>query len=141
MNNQEIIANAPKGATHSNDDYVQYLRVSKNGYMEPDESDGDWDYSYSNHCRTRSLADIKRIVELEAYLKKVQADRINDIAIERKRWAKADLVALEILRLEQQIKGVNDFANKFCGDCKTLEQAAVSYCAESFIKSLKETQS
>tara|TARA_R110000822_G_scaffold303388_1_gene428028 strand:- start:50 stop:409 length:360 start_codon:yes stop_codon:yes gene_type:complete len=81
---------------------------------------------------------VKRITDLEAYLQKVQADRVNDIAIERKRWAKADLVALEILRLEQQIKGVNDFANKFCGDCKTLEQAAVSYCAESFIKSLKE---
>jgi hypothetical protein len=47
----------------------------------------------------------KRIVELETYLKKVQADRINDISIERKRWAKVDLVALEILRLEQQIKG------------------------------------
>jgi hypothetical protein len=90
---------------------------------------------YTLHC---SNCLYKRIVELEAYLQKVQADRINDIAIERKRWAKADLVALEILRLEQQIKGVNDFANKFCGDCKTLEQAAVSYCAESFIKSLKE---
>jgi hypothetical protein len=48
----------------------------------------------------------QRIVELEAYLQKVQADRINDIAIERKRWAKADLVALEILRLEQQAKGI-----------------------------------
>jgi hypothetical protein len=50
-----------------------------------------------------------KIEVLEAYLKKVQADRINDIAIERKRWAKADLVALEILKLEQQAKGVRDF--------------------------------
>jgi hypothetical protein len=57
-----------------------------------------------------SIADIKRIVELEAYLKKVQADRVNDISIERKRWAKADLVALEILRLEQQAKGLIDYA-------------------------------
>jgi hypothetical protein len=54
----------------------------------------------------------KRIVELETYLKKVQADRINDIAIERKRWAKADLVALEILRLEQQAKGMENFLSK-----------------------------
>jgi hypothetical protein len=45
---------------------------------------------------------------------------------------------LAILKLEQQTKGVNDFANKFCGDCKTLEQASVSYCADSFIKALKE---
>jgi hypothetical protein len=51
---------------------------------------------------------VGRIVELEAYLQKVQADRINDIAIERKRWAKADLVALEILRLEQQAKGLSE---------------------------------
>jgi hypothetical protein len=49
---------------------------------------------------------VKRITDLEAYLQKVQADRVNDIAIERKRWAKADLVALEILRLEQQAKGI-----------------------------------
>jgi hypothetical protein len=53
---------------------------------------------------------VKRITDLEAYLQKVQADRINDIAIERKRWAKADLVALEILRLEQQAKGLIDYA-------------------------------
>jgi hypothetical protein len=137
MNNQEIIDKAPEGATHV-DNNGYYLMACSNGFMEPESSGVDWDYGYASHCEVRSLADIKRIIELEAYLQKVQADRINDIAIERKRWAKADLVALEILRLEQQIKGVNDFANKFCGDCKTLEQAAVSYCAESFIKSLKE---
>jgi predicted RNase H-like nuclease (RuvC/YqgF family) len=42
--------------------------------------------------------------------------------------------------LEQYVKGVNDFANKFCGDCKTLEQADVSFRAESFIKALKEQE-
>jgi hypothetical protein len=51
----------------------------------------------------------KRIIELEKYLQKVQADRINDIAIERKRWARADFVALEILRLEQQAKALDEF--------------------------------
>jgi hypothetical protein len=122
MNNQEIIDSEPP-------------KQGKWPDCNQVDSDGKWSH---RQPLIRSLADIKRIVELEAYLQKVQADRINDIAIERKRWAKADLVALEILRLEQQIKGVNDFANKFCGDCKTLEQAAVSYCAESFIKSLKE---
>jgi hypothetical protein len=65
MNNQEIIDNAPEGATHFNDDYVQYLRASKNGYMEQDTVNEEWDYGYSNHCKTRSLADIKNIVELE----------------------------------------------------------------------------
>jgi hypothetical protein len=70
MNNQEIIDNAPDGATHFNDDYVEYLRASKNGYMEQDTSNEEWDYQHSNHCRTRSLADIKRIVELEKELEK-----------------------------------------------------------------------
>ena len=46
----------------------------------------------------------------------------------------------DIRDLEQQAKGVNDFANKFCGDCKTLEQSAVSYCADSFVKALKEKE-
>ena len=55
-------------------------------------------------------ASSKRIAELEKHLQKVQADRINDIAIERKRWARADFVALEILRLEQQAKALNDYA-------------------------------
>jgi hypothetical protein len=56
----------------------------------------------------RSLADIKRIVELETYLKKVQAERINDIAIERKRWSKADLNAIKIQDLEQRANGIMD---------------------------------
>jgi hypothetical protein len=49
-------------------------------------------------------------------------------------------VAFHSYGLEQQAKGVNDFANKFCGDCKTLEQADVSSRAESFIKALKEQE-
>jgi hypothetical protein len=112
MNNQEIINNAPEGATHvENNGY--YLMACSNGFMEPESSGVDWDYGYASHCEVRSLADIKRIVELEAYLQKVQADRINDIAIERKRWAKADLVALEIRDLEQQAKGC-DNGSKAC---------------------------
>jgi hypothetical protein len=93
MNNQEILNSEPP----------------KQGKW-PDCNQVDSDGKWSNRQPIiRSLADIKRIVELEAYLQKVQADRINDIAIERKRWAKADLVALGILRLEQQVQGVRDF--------------------------------
>jgi hypothetical protein len=52
---------------------------------------------------------VESIVELEAQIQTAQVDKLAAIAIERKRWARADLVALEILRLEQQAKGVRDF--------------------------------
>ena len=52
----------------------------------------------------------KHIAELEKYLQKVQADRINDIAKERKRWAREDLKALAIRDLRQQAKGLTDYA-------------------------------
>jgi hypothetical protein len=51
-----------------------------------------------------------RIVKLEAKIQTAQADKLAAIAIERKRWAREDLVALEILRLEQQAKALNDYA-------------------------------
>jgi hypothetical protein len=92
MNNQEILK----------------LKIAP-GFVSVKIFKGDTGYNPTTK-HYRSLADIKRIVELEAYLQKVQADRINDIAIERKRWSKADLVALEILRLEQQAKGLIDYA-------------------------------
>jgi hypothetical protein len=95
MNNQEILK----------------LKIAP-GFVSVKIFKGDTGYNPTTK-HYRSLADIKRIVELEAYLQKVQADRINDIAIERKRWAKADLVALEILRLEQQAKGVENAANDY----------------------------
>jgi hypothetical protein len=47
-----------------------------------------------------------RIVKLEAKIQTAQVDKLAAIAIERKRWAREDLVALEILRLEQQAKGI-----------------------------------
>jgi tetrahydromethanopterin S-methyltransferase subunit B len=54
-----------------------------------------------------------RIVKLEAKIQTAQADKLAAIAIERKRWAREDLVALEILRLEQQAKGIEDAANDY----------------------------
>jgi len=39
-----------------------------------------------------------------------QADRISDIAKERKRWGKEDLVSLAIRDLEQQAKGLSEYA-------------------------------
>lgn len=54
----------------------------------------------------------KRITELEEYLQKIQADRINDIAKERKRWGKEDLRALAVRDLRQQAKGLTDYAKE-----------------------------
>jgi hypothetical protein len=51
-----------------------------------------------------------RIVELESKIQTAQVDKLAAIAIERKRWAREDLVAMEILRLEQQAKALNDYA-------------------------------
>jgi hypothetical protein len=82
-------------------------------------------YKYANRKGLREILQIQveRIAELEKRLS--HAETMSD-------------KEQSIRDLEQQAKGVNEFANKFCGDCKTLEQASVSYCADSFIKSLKE---
>ena len=70
MINQEILGNAPEGATHV-DNNGYYLKACKSGFMEPSDSWVDWDYDYANHCEVRSLVDIKRIVELEEALESV----------------------------------------------------------------------
>ena len=75
MNNQEIVDNAPEGATHV-DFEGDYFKV-ETVYQYEDESDcgyedmfrfnylGDWIVDRDNLRLTRSLADIKRIAELE----------------------------------------------------------------------------
>jgi hypothetical protein len=69
MNNQEIIDNAPEGATHI--DGTDYLNANNNSY---------WNVTKCKWCslcelfledEMRSLADIKRIVELEKALNKL----------------------------------------------------------------------
>ena len=53
---------------------------------------------------------ILQVKKCESYIKKMQENAINDIAKERKRWANADLSAIAIRDLEQQAKGLEDFA-------------------------------
>ena len=81
MKDQDILDNAPKGATHidGEHDFCKY------GYY----------FSYTSQIvGSRSLADIKRIVELEKELSdsQTQGDR-----------------ALSVRDLRQQAKGVEDF--------------------------------
>ena len=64
MNNQEILDNAPEGATHVDTEGRWHkLTFNHKGFMLLN-NDGDWDYC--NPCTDlRSLADIKLIAELE----------------------------------------------------------------------------
>ena len=68
-----------------------------------------------------------KIAELEKYIQKMQADRINDIAKERKRWAREDLAALAIRDLEQQAKGVEDAFNESSRILKSKKYAKKAY--------------
>ena len=73
MNNKEILDNAPKGATHYSQG-IHYLALnSSNNWMRYDPNGfdnakwfeaNDYKLSYCNN-NMRSLADIKRIVDLE----------------------------------------------------------------------------
>ena len=75
MSNQEIIDNAPEGATHISEDYgLIYLRADPDEYVSS-HNNFRWG---ANDVRTellhfhtvRSLADIKRILELEKVIEK-----------------------------------------------------------------------
>jgi hypothetical protein len=65
MNNQEITDNAPDNATHY--DCCEYMRHVYNGNWEYWSKASGWEETVPEDD-TRSLADIKRIVELEKAL-------------------------------------------------------------------------
>jgi molybdenum cofactor biosynthesis enzyme MoaA len=81
MNNQHLLDNAPEGATHvdTEGDYHKIGTI----YQYEDKSDcgdedrlrlsnsGDWVTDSDDLLLTRSLADIKRIIELAATLKRL----------------------------------------------------------------------
>ena len=64
--------------------------------------------------------------KLEAKLQNAQVEKIDAIAKERKRWAREDLAALEILKLEQQAIGIEDTVN----DCAHSMEATQIYVAD-----------
>ena len=101
MNNQEILDNAPEGATHI--DGGEYLDATTASY---------WSLAKSKWCGVdelilqddiRSLADIKRIVELEKELSKVKAYKAQLLAHVKYTSTQEEV---EIIKLEQQAKGV-----------------------------------
>ena len=68
MNNQEIIDNAPEGTTHTEtlaSTRIYYLKKDTNGMGYSVYLTNEWRTSMAVSGFIRSLADIKRIVELE----------------------------------------------------------------------------
>jgi hypothetical protein len=68
MNNQEIINNAPEGTTHTEtlaSTRIYYLKKDTNGMGYSVYLTNEWRTSMAVSGFIRSLADIKRIVELE----------------------------------------------------------------------------
>ena len=124
MTDQEILDNAPKGATHYSQG-IHYLALnSSNSWMRYDPNGfanakwfaaNDYKLSYSNK-NFRSLADIKRIAELE------------------KERAVRDL--------EQQAKGLIDFSityNEMATNPDSLVNLLV-YCANVLLGKAKALQ-
>ena len=66
MNNQEILDNAPEGATHYADTEYCYRKETETDFYL--WANGKWYLSHGVYTHTRSLADIKRIAELEEVL-------------------------------------------------------------------------
>jgi hypothetical protein len=64
MENQKILDSAPKGATHY--ECVEYMRNICDDEWEYWSKAGGWQDTHPE-SETRSLEDIRRIVELEAY--------------------------------------------------------------------------
>ena len=107
MNNQQILDNAPEGATHV-DTEGRWHRLTCNhkGFMLLN-NDGDWDYC--NPCTDlRSLADIKLIAELEkerdAAVNRVEMCNLSDWKIYQETDFGKKMLAIR--DLEQQAKGV-----------------------------------
>jgi hypothetical protein len=102
MTDQEILDNAPEGATHFDTCTSTYWHNSSGGYYLIC-SDG------STTCnavigKSRSLADIRRIVELEK-------DRnVEYIPLDDRQLVYLTVDDLNRIKIEQQAKGLEDFA-------------------------------
>ena len=68
----------------------------------------------------------KRILELEKKLQNANEDKLTTISAERKRWSRADLLAIKIGALEEQAKGIEDVVN----DCAHSMEATQVYVAD-----------
>ena len=102
-NEQDILDNAPEGATHWSEAYKEYLKVNlvRKSFLAL-EKDGEWAKSWV-HEDFRSLSDMQAIVDLrteKAGLEKELSNVVSGLFSENE---------LAIRDLEQQAKGVEDF--------------------------------
>ena len=104
MNNQEILDNAPDGATHWDGDYFYICKDNANksseiwSVLKFNEWAKTGDLKISDLIDMRSLSDIKRIAELEDKL------QMASFLCKPK--------SLEAHNLEQQAKGLEDYVIK-----------------------------
>ena len=97
MNNQEILDNAPEGATHfltDDTNSIVYFAICNESYeiMFFTERDHEWQCQFDSLNEfTRSLADIKRIAELERALELAESN-LHDEHLE---YYEAELTALK----------------------------------------------
>ena len=118
MNDPEVLDNAPEGATHFDTCTSTYWHNSSGGYYLIC-SDG------STTCnavigKSRSLADIRRIVELEK-------DRnVEYIPLDDRQLVYLTVDDLNRIKLEQQAKGIEDVVN----ECAHSMEAIQVYVAD-----------
>ena len=105
MSDKEIIENAPEGATHW--DCGEYMMHIHDGNWDFWSMTGQWDDTKPEE-ETRSLADIKRIVELE-----------KAASTQKGLWVTS--ADLQVWRLEQQAKALSEFKFKRCHTGTILE--------------------
>ena len=80
MNDQEILHNRPKGATHY--DQFEYMKHVPHKGWKYWRKAGEWREGACFRQEIRSLADIKRIVNLELALKNIIDSEILDRLID-----------------------------------------------------------
>ena len=141
MTNQEILDNAPEGATHvdTEGDYhkietiYQYEDKSDCGYEDRFRlsNSGDWVTDSDDLLLTRSLADIARIAELEEIIRG-RDELINNA------------VSSRIAELEmhiQSLKVINEYIDEGCPDMQVVRSEigeVISRAEGTYLKAPKE---
>jgi hypothetical protein len=118
VNNQEILDNAPEGATHyANTGYCYRKETETDFYLW---ANGKWYLSHGVYTHTRSLSDIKRIAELELW-KKNACERMRGLSDSIDGYV--EKIALAAHYIEQQDKRIAELEN-------VLQGVIVSYCLD-----------
>jgi len=105
MTNQEILDNAPEGATHYDCD--EYMRHVHDGEWEYWSKAAGWEET-TPQSDTRSLADIKRIVELEKVELETVAKARKMFVVNARKFGYFDSVGHTIQELQSWEKALTE---------------------------------